>query len=301
MAAAVSSYCVLFADDTALLVSSTNLNDTSQRLNSVLDELKFYFNVNKLLLNVKKTECLFPYEDVGRVPAVYYDSHQLTTVTSFKYLGVHIDYLFSWKVHIEHIINKVKRTIYMMYRSRYCCSTAGKKLLFTAMILPHFLYCIEVWRCCNQTLSGAVEILYRHCMRIVLGDIGFMPRLANIAVYDALDLLPLSLEFQCRCACLLFVTVRSEAAVNLKNLFIRRVAPKPTRVSDDQFQLQIPFTRSERERVAFGWWGCILWHRIPVSIRGVTNLTDFRRLYIQYLVRQLKSDVNLNRKFYDFV
>ena len=63
--------------------------------------------------------------------------------------------MLSWKVHVEYIINKVKSKIYVMYRCRYCCSTAGRKLLFRALIQPHFLYCVELWRCGSKTLNGA--------------------------------------------------------------------------------------------------------------------------------------------------
>ena len=299
--ASVSCRSVLFADDTALLVSSASLSDASRELNVALGELSNYFQVNKLLLNVRKTECLFPYEDIESVPPVEYDTHRLTVVSSFKYLGAHIDQMFTWKAHEEHIISKVKTRIYMMYRSRYCCSAAGRKLLFTAMILPHFWYCIEVWRACSQTLSGAVEVLYRHCMRIVLNDTGFMPSLTNSDLYDKIDLLPLYLEFQFRTACLLFSAVKLDAIPNLRGLFLRKVTHRVTRDSDDEHQLQIPFTRSERERSAICWWGCILWSRVPVGLRNVASLKEFRLEYMHYLLCKLNANVNLNRKFYDFV
>jgi hypothetical protein len=47
------------------------------------------------------------------------------------------------------------------------------------------------------------EIVH-HCIRVVIGDTGIRPNVTNLAAYDTVDLLPLSLEFQRRCACLLF-------------------------------------------------------------------------------------------------
>jgi hypothetical protein len=284
-----------------LLVSSTTVDDVIVQMNAVLLALKNYFDINKLMLNVGKTECLFPYEGIATVPAIHYSSHRLAVVPSFKYLGVHIDHMLTWKVHVDHIINKVKCRIYMMYRSQYCCCTAGRKLLFTAMILPHFVYCIEAWRGCSQTLGSAVELLYRHCIRIVLNDTSFKPRLSNTLAYSLIGMLPLTLDFQLRCASLLFAIVKLNTVPNLRHLFRRRVTERSTRESHYEFLLQIPFTRSERERSAFSWWGCILWSRIPLAIRSVSSMNEFRLQYTQYLLRQLNSDANLNRKFYDFV
>jgi hypothetical protein len=244
---------------------------------------------------------MFPYEDISTIPAIHYDSQQLETVATYKYLGVHIDHMFTWSTHVEALVKKVKSKIYMMYRSRYCCSVAGRKLLLTALVLPYFHYCIEVWRCCNQTLAGAVEVLFRHCLRIVLGDTAFMPKLTNHLVYELTDLLPLSIEFQFRCSCLLFSILMSGGAPNMSDMFSRRPAVCCTRDSDNDFRLAVPFTRTERERVSFDWWGCLLWHRIPIDIRKSSNLGEFRRHYMQYLLGKLKSEINVCRKFYDFV
>ena len=64
-------------------------------------------------------------------------------------------------------------------------------------------------------------------------------------------------------------------------------------------------TRTERERIAFSWWGCILWHRIPTSIRNAENLKVFRTNYTEYLIEKLAStDIPTlceSRKFYNFI
>ena len=53
----VSSFlkCVLFADDTNLFASGNDLNILYKRINVELEKLNNWFKVNKLSLNVKKT------------------------------------------------------------------------------------------------------------------------------------------------------------------------------------------------------------------------------------------------------
>jgi mannosyltransferase OCH1-like enzyme len=90
---------------------------------------------------------------------------------------------------------------------------------------------------------------------------------------------------------------------NLSNIFVLRNVSRLTREAYDTLRLHVPATYTERERVAFGWWGCMLWHRVPASIRAVPSFHIFRNAYLDYLVRNINTDehVNYNRKFYDFV
>jgi hypothetical protein len=91
---------IFFADDTAVLTTGESLEDTAAKMNIALDRLRNYFQVNKMLLNVKKTECLFPFEEIRRVLNITYENRNLAVVSSFKYLGVHIDNMLTRKAHV---------------------------------------------------------------------------------------------------------------------------------------------------------------------------------------------------------
>jgi hypothetical protein len=73
--------------------------------------------------------------------------------------------------------------------------------------------------------------------------------------------------------------------------------------SNDVCKRQVPFTRLERERVAFSWWGIMLWNSIPAGIRDIPSIRVFRDKYTEYLIQKLVCDVefNFSAKFYDFV
>ena len=48
-------FFILFADDTNLFFSGKNINDLIQTVNTELEKIVMWLNVNKLSLNVKKT------------------------------------------------------------------------------------------------------------------------------------------------------------------------------------------------------------------------------------------------------
>ena len=50
---------ILFADDTNLLCCHSDLNELVQMINAGLDQLQLWFSVNRLSLNVTKTNYMF--------------------------------------------------------------------------------------------------------------------------------------------------------------------------------------------------------------------------------------------------
>ena len=131
------------------------------------------------------------------------------------------------------------------------------------------------------------------------------PVLSNIEVYRMAETTPLCIEFQLRSACLLYSILVLDKVPNLRYAFRRKVSSGRTRDSVGNLALQIPMTKTERERIAFSWWGCILWHRIPSDIRSAESLNVFRTNYIEYLMQKLALSeiptLQENRKFYNFV
>ena len=49
---------ILFADDTNLLCCGRDLNELGRIINGGLEQLQTWFSINKLSLNVSKTNCL---------------------------------------------------------------------------------------------------------------------------------------------------------------------------------------------------------------------------------------------------
>jgi len=86
---------ILFADDTNLFYSNKNYASLISTLNAELHKLSKWFCVNKLSLNVKKTNYLiFGYKhlphDIEHFE-LYLDGNKLEKVKHTKYLGVYIE------------------------------------------------------------------------------------------------------------------------------------------------------------------------------------------------------------------
>ena len=120
---------VLFADDTNIFCSDVNILDLCKNVSLELDKLNIWFAVNKLSLNVSKTNfILFGNRKYNGKVEIKINGINIERVYVTKFLGVLIDHQLNWKVHINHICNKVSRNIAIsnIYKTlRGCGSVCG--------------------------------------------------------------------------------------------------------------------------------------------------------------------------------
>ena len=83
---------ILFADDTTLLCCHSDLNELVRMINAGLDQLQVWFSVNRLSLNVRKTNYMF-FENLKLTVdiSVNMNKETLNRVNVTKSLGVMID------------------------------------------------------------------------------------------------------------------------------------------------------------------------------------------------------------------
>ena len=103
----------LFADDTNLTTSGETITYVEIAMNSDLDTLKKLLVVNKLSLNVTKTEFMI----IGSkpmmkrisssLPNIKVDDKSIRQVNEFKTLGVIIDQYLPWKNNTSYICKKI--------------------------------------------------------------------------------------------------------------------------------------------------------------------------------------------------
>jgi hypothetical protein len=98
---------VLYADDTSIVITDTNINNLKINLNRTFKETNTWFNVNLLTLNFQKTQSIEFWTRNGyKSPTlIEYDHRIKTATTETKFLGLIIDDNLSLKQHCEYIIN----------------------------------------------------------------------------------------------------------------------------------------------------------------------------------------------------
>ena len=118
-----------------------------------LDKLNTWFALNKLALNISKTNFIIFSNHKSIEHNISVDGVNLQTVDSLKFLGVCIDHQITWKDHITFISNKLYKSIAIIYRASHVLDTNALYCLYNAIFKPHINYCIEVWEILIKTIS----------------------------------------------------------------------------------------------------------------------------------------------------
>ncbi len=167
------SHCksYLYADDTALVAISDNIVNVSHMLNDDLHKLYRWFSANKLCLNVEKTKCM--YFHGSRKPVennellVMLADKEIEQVSTFKYLGVHLDNALKFDEHVDSVRKKVNQRTHIMWKLRPYIKEDLAKDLYMSLINPLFLYCCFVYDGMSRTLSNRLQVTQNSALRAV--------------------------------------------------------------------------------------------------------------------------------------
>merc|ERR1711895_54995 len=71
--------------------------------------------------------------------------HTINEITETSYLGVIIDNKLSWKADINHISNKISKSVSLLKMLKYTFPSRILKSLYYSFVYPYFSYCNLLW------------------------------------------------------------------------------------------------------------------------------------------------------------
>ena len=159
----------LFADDTCLLSSDSNLQDLETKINSDLIKLSSWLRANKISLNVMKTEVLLFRSKIKTVSyqmKLKLDDQILKFSSKVKYLGILLDEFLTWNFQFDALANKLSRANGILAKLRHFVPETLLKTLYYALFHSHISYANIVW---GQALTQNSRIgkLQKKCVRIL--------------------------------------------------------------------------------------------------------------------------------------
>ena len=163
----------MYADDTILYYASNDFSELENKVKEDLVNVKKWLDVNKLSLNINKTEYIV-LGTKNRLKLarntnlnINIDGTPLKRVTTCKHLGVIVDETLSWTDHIKYIQKKCSSGLYMLKSIRNIVGKDTLKLVYNALILSHLSYCDVIWGNCGKCLQNDLPKLQNRAARII--------------------------------------------------------------------------------------------------------------------------------------
>ena len=105
---------VIFADDTSMIVTTSDPNKFVSNMNRNIVNINKWFKSNSLSLNIDKTYFLQFHVKSNHINdlQVHHEDKQISEVQTIKFLGLVIDSILSWRQHIDGMIPKLNKACF---------------------------------------------------------------------------------------------------------------------------------------------------------------------------------------------
>ena len=166
---------VLFADDTTITYSHSDIISKFDMINSELQEVTNWFKANKLSVNASKTNYMLlgtnhKLSRLDENASIILDNTHLKRVNDTKFLGVTIDENLNWTNHIETISKNISRGVGIINKLKHFVPEGVLYSLYCTLILPYINYGIIAWGSSNKSNLDRILKLQKKSVRIIFNS-----------------------------------------------------------------------------------------------------------------------------------
>ena len=149
--------------------SHHDLNTLQTIINNELKKISNWFKLNKLSLNIKKTNFMIFKNKYSNKPnnkiQIKIDDTEIAQVDTTKFLGLLIDHDLSWTSHTQHVTKIVSKYNGIIRRVKPFLPLDSLVTLYNSLVLPNLSYCAIVWADKNNAHLHSLFLLQKRAIR----------------------------------------------------------------------------------------------------------------------------------------
>lgn len=265
---------VLFADDTNIFCSGGNLKELLDTITSEMCKIKKWFNRNKLSLNLSKTKIILFGNSLRNAQVqIHVDGVEIERVLEHKFLGVIIDDKLNWKSHINHIHNKISRSVSILSKVKHILDHKALHILYCSLIAPYLNYCAEVWGNTYKCSLSSIFILQKRALRII-HKTGYRdhtnPLFLKSKILKFTDLVHFLT------AQIIYKAINNLLPDNILKMFSKRERGYNLR---GELNLKHPRIRTTLKSFCISVCGVKLWNRLSKDMKQCPSMAQFKKRF----------------------
>ena len=270
--------CVLFADDAALIISAKTLKKLTKLLKTESNKFFDWLVTNKLTLNYKKTKyMIFHKKGISKhllkMINLNINKNNIKQVATFKYLGVYLDNMLSWREHIQNLTTKLARFTGVVYKIRNFAPKKVLMMLYNALIGSCLRYGIRSWGSSSPQLLNTLQIAQNKIIRAIL----FLSYTSDVKP-GLLELKVLNVKstYEHEVAKLFHSVVYNYCPKTFSNFFELSTHRYATRLRQNScFSLMKAKTELGKKSLKFS--GVKIWANLPLSVKDISESKKFNK------------------------
>ena len=270
-----------FADDSTVTHSAPDIKAALQTVERELENVLNWLAANKLIINIKKTHLmLFTNRKRPQTISIKLKGETISEINETKFLGVMIDSKLNWQAHLDHISNKISKTVSMIRFLKYTFPKVMLKTLYLTLIYPYIAYCNVIWGSAAKCTLNPLVLLQKKVVRIICKT-DFLAK--TDPLFKHLKILKIYQVYNLNCALLIYKCYNSKTYKDLKS-HLRPHKSFHNYMTRNKEQLRPPFERLQLCLNSFFHNGIKIWNSIPNNVKNAKTLKSFKVLMKSYLI-----------------
>ena len=276
---------ILFADDTTILYKSHNIVELNTTLEIEANKVIEWFSANKLLINLTKTHTmLFSNKRGNPKLKINVQNIDLDEKEVVSFLGLEIDKKLTWKDHIQHICNKISKSIAILRLLKYSFPKHILKMIYMSLIYSYINYCNVIWGSAYECHLNPLIVLQKKAIRIINNS---SYRDESLPIFYNLKLLPIPQIFKLNCLTFIFKCLINNNYPILRYRILQNSSSHShaTRYRD---LLKPPFERLEICKRSYLYQSVCLWNKLDNDNKDSKSLDNFKNNIKRNLLEEIK-------------
>ena len=262
----------LFADDSSLYTSNKQMSSVNNILQDSLNKTLSWCNRNSMVIHPDKTKCMIiaprQKQQLHKpVLSLTLGNKNIEQVNEHKLLGVTIDTCLTWNKHIEIMMKKLSRNIFLLYKLRQFVQQKHLHLFFNAHIMSHVNYASTIWDGCSQDTFKKLNALRRRAVK----QINSCQITATDKKLKKLNILPLKKQLDLNKIILIHKIYNNRTPTYLNEIITKASSRYNSK------KLIVPHPKLDLFKTSLSFSGSILWNSLPNDLKCITSVKSFKK------------------------
>ena len=290
-----SSHFIIFADDTNILFSHKDPSHLEKVINIELNKISNWFKLNKLSLNIDKTNFMIFKNKHSNKPDLNYkieiDDKNIEKVEITKFLGVLIDNNLSWKAHTMHISKIVSKYNGIIRKIRPYLNKDSLLTLNNTLVLPYLSYCTLVWGDKNNSFIESLFILQKKLIRTCTYSLWLEH---TTPLFLALNKLKIRDIYSYQLAIHMYRFYHDLLPPDLPNVTFTTQSEIHNYNTRQVLNLHIVPTNTQLAKNTIKTQGPLIWNTLNTHIKNSASLDQFKKSLKKHILNQYTSEIYNN-------
>ena len=282
----------LFADDTALALSSKNFRELEVRFNIEVEKVHDWLLANRLSVHyVDKTKYMLIKGHGMRASTIgsaenfkmVMGEHLIERTDKYKYLGVMFDDKLNWKHQVNRLCSKLASVCGVISKVRHYLDRKSLMLIYNSLFESRLRYGILGWGTCSKHELSRLQVLQNRAVRFI----SFSPYWYRVGrIYNKLEILPLKSLLELQRSTFMHCFHYETLPLTLNTYCKRPIHSVPTKYNSDQNYV-LPVVKTNRDQTSIKFTGPKAWKEVPVKLKQIAFRKPFSRKMKEHILSKL--------------